>query len=135
MKSPLKEIVLRGNDPTGHGYYGAKRGNSKHKGVDIVAKPNEDVFTPIHGVITKLGYPYAKNLKFRYVEITNDTYRIRLMYVSPKKISVGNRVFEGQKIGKAQDIASYWNPKMKNHIHVEAYKNGLLTDVEPLIIK
>lgn len=84
MKNPLKTIELRGNDPTGHGYYGAKRGNRKHKGVDYVAKPKDEVFSPIDGIVTKLGYPYYGNLNFRYVEITNDTYRVRLMYVFPK---------------------------------------------------
>lgn len=133
MKDILKKIKLRGNDPTGHGYFGAKRGNRKHKGLDLVTKPREDVFSPINGVITKLGYPYANNLDFRYVEITNDIYRVRIMYCKPINIYVHQRIFEGQKIGEAQDIASYWNPKMKNHIHLEVYKHGLLTDPEPLV--
>ena len=134
MNIILKEIELRGNDPTGHGYYGAKRGNRKHKGLDLVAVPLTDVFSPIDGVITKLGYPYAGNLTFRYVEITNDIYRVRVMYCQPKSLVVGKRVFEADKIGEVQDIAKYWNPKMKNHIHFEVYKHGLLTDPEPLIL-
>ena len=133
MRKVLKKIELRGNDPTGHGYYGAKRGNRKHKGVDLVTKPDDDVFSPISGVITKIGYPYAGNMIMRYIEITNDIYRIRIMYCQPYKISVNDRVFEGGKIGEAQDIAAYWSSKMKNHIHIECYKHGLLTDFEPLL--
>ena len=133
MREILSKIELRGNDPTGHGYYGAKRGNRKHKGLDLVTVPNEDVCSPIDGVITKLGYPYANNLEFRYVEITNDIYRIRVMYCKPIDVFVDQRIFKGNKIGEAQDIAGYWNPKMKNHIHLEVYKNGLLTDAEPLL--
>lgn len=134
MKSILKDIVLRGNDPTGYGHYGAKRGNRKHKGLDLVAEPLTDVFSPINGQITKIGYPYSGNLNFRYIEITNDVYRVRIMYCQPKNIIKGRRIFEGDKIGEVQDIAGYWNPKMKNHIHYEVYKHGLLTDPEPLIL-
>lgn len=134
MKSILNNIELRGDDPTGYGHYGAKRGNRKHKGLDLVGKPLTDVFSPIDGMITKLGYPYHGNLNFRYVEITNDIYRVRIMYCQPKSILVGRRVFEGDKIGEVQDVAGYWNPKMKNHIHFEVYKHGLLTDPEPLIL-
>ena len=133
LESPLSKIELRGNDPTGHGYYGAKRGNRKHKGLDIVSTPKEPVYSLIDGVVTKIGYPYAGNLTFRYVEVTNDIYRVRVMYIFPKNISVGDRVFQGQQIGEAQDIASFWNPRMKNHIHIEVYKNGLLTDPEPIL--
>ena len=134
LSQPLNKIILRGNDPTGHGYYGAKRGNRKHKGLDLVSPPKEVVNSLIDGVVTKIGYPYASNLTFRYVEVTNDTYRIRVMYIFPKNISVGDRVFEGQQIGETQDVAGFWNPRMKNHIHIEVYKNGLLTDPEPLLV-
>ncbi len=134
MKRILKKIELRGNDPTGHGYYGAKRGNRKHKGLDLVAKPLTPVYSPISGVITKIGYPYSGNLHFRYIEITNDTYRVRIMYCQPKNISLRRRIFEGDKIGEVQDIAGHWDSRMKNHIHFEVYKHGLLTDPEPLII-
>lgn len=135
MVSPVKEIKLRGEDPTGHGYYGAKRGTKKHKGLDIVTNPKEVILAPIHGFVTKIGYPYSFALQFRYVEITNDVYRVRLMYVSPKpSLKKGQRVFAGDVIGNAQDIASYWDENMLNHIHFEVYKHGLLTDPEPLLI-
>lgn len=133
MISPLEVIVLRGDDPTGHGYYGARRGAKKHRGLDLVAAPGDPTISPIHGVVSKLGYPYANALQFRYVEITGDIYRVRLMYVEPS-VKVGDRVFEGDQIGTVQDIASYWNPSMKNHVHYEVYKHGLLTDPEPLIL-
>lgn len=134
IAKPLKEIHLRGNDPTGHGYYGAKRGTRKHKGLDLVSKPKDVVSSLIDGVVTKIGYPYAGNLTFRYVDVSNDVYRVRVMYIFPKNISVGDRVFAGQQIGETQDISSFWNPRMINHIHIEVYKNGLLTDPEPLIL-
>lgn len=133
MISPIEKIVLRGNDPTGHGYYGARRGTRKHKGLDLVASPGDLTISPIHGQVSKIGYPYANALQFRYVEITGDVYRVRLMYVEPS-VKIGDRVFEGDPVGRVQDIASHWNPVMKNHVHLEVYKHGLLTDPEPLII-
>lgn len=136
MKSPLDILVLRGNDPTGHGYYGAKRGIKKHKGVDLVAKPNDCVYSPIHGVITRVGQVYSDdiNTDFKLIEIMNDVYRIKLMYVSLEGVKIGQRIFEGDLIGKVQDISGFWDPKMINHIHFEVYKHGLLTDGEPLLI-
>lgn len=143
---PLEKIILRGNDPTGHGYYGAKRsGGRRHKGVDLVCNLGDNVLAPISGKVTKVGYPYSFNLSFRYVEISNDTYRVRLMYVSPD-VELGDHVAKYQVIGYAQDIAAYWNGRsiipsvfktkslMTNHIHFEVYKNTLLTDPEPLLI-
>lgn len=56
---PLSKIELRGNDPTGAGWYGAKRGSRKHKGLDLVAKPGTPVMSPINGHVSKIGYPYA----------------------------------------------------------------------------
>lgn len=132
MRSPLEILIFRGNDPTGHGYYGAKRGTKKHKGVDLVSIPEEDVFASIHGIVTKLGQVYKKPAKFKYVEITNDVYRIRLMYCKPS-VKLNQRIFECDIIGNAQDIAGYWNSKMKNHIHMVVYKHGLLTDAEPIL--
>lgn len=134
LHPPTKKTILRGNDPTGHGYYGARRGKRKHKGLDLVSQPKDVVNSLIDGVVTKIGYPYAGNLTFRYVEVTNDTYRIRVMYIKPVGLKVGDRVFAGQHIGETQDIAGYWNPRMLNHIHIEVYKNGLLTDPEPIIL-
>lgn len=135
MKAIYTKKQLRGNDPTGHGYYGAKRGKRKHKGLDIVMKPNDEVTSFIDGYVTKIGYPYKNNLKFRYIEITNDVYVIRIMYMSPKNMSIGDKVYIGDVIGVAQDVAGYWNSRMKNHIHIEIKKHGLQTDPEPLIVK
>lgn len=137
MIPPVKILELRGNDPTGHGYYGAKRGTRKHKGVDVLSTPGEPCLAPFAGVITKYGYVYknpkAGKPKMRYVEITGPVYRTWLMY-STLTARVGDRIFEGEVYGKAQDVSGYWGGSMRNHIHMQVWKNGLLTDPEPLII-
>ena len=137
LKLPVKELEFRGADPTGYGWYGAAGGSRKHKGVDIISLPKEDVTSPIHGTVTKYGYVY-KNPKedkpaMRYVEITSDMYRVWLMYVTLEDGLLGERVFEGDLIGKAQDVSDYWGGSMRNHIHVQVWKFGLLTDPEPLL--
>jgi hypothetical protein len=44
----------------------------------------------------------------------------------------GGHIIEADCVGILQDIAGYWGGGMKNHLHIEVYKNGLLTDPEPL---
>jgi len=132
--NPLKYYRPRLNDPTGLGHYGAKRGTRKHKGFDLEAKPGSNVTSPICGTVTKLGYCYNGDNHYRYVEVTGEVYRVRLLYVKPA-VKKGQVVFIGNKVGTAQDISKKWSSLMHPHIHVEVYKYGLLTDPEPLIIK
>ena len=143
MHKPLAKIIDRGNDPTGYGHFGAKRGSRKHRGHDIVSIPGESVVSMIEGTVTKIGYPYSGSAAshLRYVEVSNDTYRIRLMYLTPTdKIKVGDYVCEGDRIGYASEIAKYHNRNKKkgqalmiNHTHVELYKNGILIDPKPYL--
>lgn len=136
MKSPVKFLEFRGDDPTGHGYYGAKRGTRKHKGVDVLSTAGEPTMAPFAGVITKYGWVYknhkAGKEKMRYVEITGPVYRTWLMYSTLAK-KIGDRIFEGEVYGVAQDVSEYWGGSMRNHIHIQVWKHGLLTDPEPLL--
>jgi hypothetical protein len=127
-------MVLRGLDPTGHGYYGAKRGKRKHKGLDLLADPGVTIYAPIDGEITKHGQVYKTEItdQFKYIEITGPIYRVRILYCGPE-ITVGLNVHRCQAIGAVQDVAGFWGGSMKNHAHLEIYKHGLLTDPEPLI--
>lgn len=131
MKSPTTRLKLRGNDPKGHGYYGASRGIRKHKGTDYVAEPGEAIFACVSGKV-RIGNVYATSSKMKLVEITGDEFRIKQMYVYPY-VKNGAFVKAGQFIGVAQDIAGYHKSTMINHVHVSVWKNGLLTDPEPLI--
>lgn len=132
MYAPLNEMILRGADPTGFGWYGAKRGTRKHKGLDVLADPGESIFSPITGFITKIGTVYKHTTEFKYIEVSNDIYRIRLMYGINKLVYINQRISGLEIIGEVQDVAGHWGNGMKNHIHIEVYKNGLLTDPEPL---
>lgn len=133
MKAPLEELIPRDYDPRGAGWYGASRGTRKHKGFDFVADPGTTVFSPINGFVSKIGQAYVNPARFKYIEISNDIYRIRLMYSKPAfELGLNDRVTAGQELGMVQDIAGHWGGGMLNHLHVEVYKHGLLTDPEPL---
>ena len=133
--SPLLVTIPRRDDPTGHGDYGMPRGTRKHKGFDLLADPGTDVCLPMDGFITKIGYPYVGDMVLRYIEITNHTYRWRLYYCKPiKGLQVNDRMNRGDKCGIVQNVSKKHGGQMLNHIHIELYKNGLLTDPEPLLL-
>ena len=136
MVAPIDTIIERGRDPRGHGDYGMPRGAKKHNGWDIVGIPGTIIKSPISGVISKHGIMYDFAPQFRYVEITNETYRFRLGYSEIlNDLKVGQHIFKADCISVLQNIAGYWGGGMKNHLHIECYKNGKLTDPEPLFIK
>ena len=123
----------RGRDAKGHGDFGMPRGGRKHRGWDVVGEPGAQIKAPFSGQITKYGYMYRNVPEFRYVEITGETYRIRLGYSELNAgLKVGDFINEADCVSILQDIASYWRGGMQNHLHIEIYKNGLLTDPEPL---
>ena len=126
------ESVLpkRGTDDWGSGAFGANRGDRTHKGIDYACYPATVILSPVSGECTKLGYPYADDLAFRYVQITDsEGWNHRFFYVEPS-IDVGEPVQEMEIIGTAQDIAGRYNEPnkiMRNHIHYE-----ILVDGEPI---
>ena len=138
MKPPLKNICLRGADPTGNGWYGASRGSREHEGVDYIGQVGDDVFACETGKI-RVGQVYSNPAKahFKLIEIKGtrpepDNYRVKQMYVKPEVIT-GDFVKEGDKIGTLQGVGDFYGDGMPNHCHISVWKNGLLTDPEPLI--
>lgn len=110
------------NDPAGDGHYGARRGDRKHKGIDFLCEPQAPVLSPVEGVVTKYGYCYGEDLRWRYVEITTpDQLRHRLFYVEPTaRFAIGDKVTPSLVIGYAQDISvRYPGEGMLAHIHYE----------------
>ncbi|CCQ75673.1 M23 family metallopeptidase [Magnetospira sp. QH-2] len=123
LASPVPGGAIRSPDAMGDGRYGASRdgGKRNHQGVDIVANPGQDVTSTVDGTVTKLGYPYANDKSYRYVEIqTKDGYVVRHFYVNPGNLKPGQAVVAGKtKIGTVQDLSKRYPKGMTNHIHVE----------------
>lgn len=139
MHKPLNKIINRGNDPTGFGHFGAKRGNRTHKGHDLKSIPGENVFSMIDGTITKYGYMYQNALQFRYFDVLSHDKKIkvRISYIEKHSLfKVGMNVCAGDRFAFAQNIAKYHNRNKKgkkkklmiNHIHIEIRVNGKLVD-------
>lgn len=133
LHSPTKCTILRDSDKTGNGWYGAKRGNRKHEGTDYVVTPGEVIFACDSGKI-RIGNVYSYSTEMKLVEITNKMFKIKQMYILPFVMD-GEEVKKGQPIGYAQDVAKFHHSaEMKPHVHISVWKNGLLTDPEPIII-
>ena len=137
LSSPTKCTILRDADQTGNGWFGAKRGNRLHEGVDYVVTPGEPIYACCAGIV-RIGNVYSYSTKMKLVEIKGEIsvhkVKVKQMYVLPN-VKDGDMVEKGQFIGYAQDVAKFHNSNtMKPHVHISVWKNGLLTDPEPIII-
>lgn len=125
------KLNRRVQDGFGKGHWGARRGISTHKGVDLICRPHELVKAPITGIITKHGtvYPEPRRSEFRYVEITHKSgWKVRLHYVTTGAgagdLAVGGYMQKGKVCGITQDIGGFYTngkKKMLNHIHFEVW--------------
>lgn len=140
-----EECEIR-NDPTGDGHFGASRGKREHNGTDFLCQPGGVVVSPVHGLITKIGYPYGSGYgglkvegdekSFRYVQVTTDNdipekrKHHRIFYIEAQ-VSLGQLVRPGNMVGVAMDVSKRYPEKdeegevidgtslMKPHLHYE----------------
>lgn len=109
---------VRAPDAHGSGAYNAPRGSRKHKGVDFAAWPDSACLALVKGTVTKLGYPYADDLSYRYVEITdNGGFRGRYFYLDPA-VELGDIVDCRTVIGHVQPLQDRY-PEITPHVHFE----------------
>jgi len=118
---------LRNTDAYGSGAFGASRGTRTHAGIDMAAQPGDEVVAPCDGRVVHIGVAYYGSLLGSlHIQGTGQfaDVRVKLLYVDADDGLTGS-VTKGQKIGIAQDVASYWHMKspksgtMRNHIHME----------------
>lgn len=148
----MKILLLKGydeceirSDSAGDGHFGARRGDHTHTGVDFVCKPGGVVTSPVHGMVTKLGYPYASGYggvsdpvaerPYRYVQITvgDGVAQVkkhhRVFYIDPS-VKLGQLVRPGNMIGSAMDVSLRYpkeeedDDEMTPHIHLEIMLKG-----------
>ena len=113
IKAPTREADIHGM-----GHYHAPRGRRLHNGIDKAVWPKSIVLAIHPGTVTKLGYPYADHLEYRYVEVTNPQgLRFRYFYVEPM-VDVGDIILQHQEIGTVQDLESLY-PGITPHVHFE----------------
>lgn len=110
-------------DSKGNGNYSASRagGSREHKGIDLVVKPGEKVYSPFAGTLIRLENAYvAGGLIFQGVKIftDDDKLEVDILYIIPT-VATNQIVSKGQLIGYAQDISAAYGSAMIPHIHVE----------------
>ena len=130
----LKGYELRGDDPTGHGHYGARRsGGRRHKGLDLKATPRTSFNAPFDCVIIRKGYVYGGDTRYRLAEIKGvgqfKDLTAKVMYLTD--FDVTDKVIRrGRALGTVQDLSARHGTKMINHVHFELYRSGVLINPE-----
>ena len=115
----VTEMNIR-DDSAGEGHFGAPRGTRSHVGEDSLCTPGAGILSPCNGTVTKHGYCYNGDFKYRYVEITEQCgLRHRLFYVLPCW-QLLDACTVNDVVGIAQDISERYPGKgMKPHVHYE----------------
>jgi hypothetical protein len=123
----------RGVDKWGSGEFGAPRGKRTHAGIDYRCRPTSQILSPCIGIVTKLGYPYADDLSFRYIEIKReDNLFFRVFYVKPL-VEVFELVEFDTIIGTSQSLTGRY-PDITEHVHFEIKdEDGVLIDPKELL--
>jgi murein DD-endopeptidase MepM/ murein hydrolase activator NlpD len=128
---------MRGVDAYGSGEFHADRDGGKrvHEGADYVAAPNATIYAPITGIVTKIGYAYAKQTTLTFVELTNQATALvsRVLYVDPS-VTVGQQVEAGKPIGFAENLQKRYRG-ITNHVHVQITANRMYLDPANLLPK
>ena len=106
------------SDSAGDGHWQAMRGGRRHKGVDFLCDPGQDVLAPIKGFILRTAHPYGDDLSWKGIVIQGDWCRIKMYYLDPF-VRIGRQVVQGESIGKAQNISLRYSEGMRPHIHLE----------------
>jgi murein DD-endopeptidase MepM/ murein hydrolase activator NlpD len=118
----------RGCDRKGCGHFGAPRGDHLHQGADYAVEPGQPIVAPLAGEVTEVGYPYGDDLSYRYIEIANGAYVVRVFYVAPaSSVIVRVRVRFGEIIGLQQPLGRRY-PGITEHVHIKVRYRGRIVD-------
>lgn len=122
-------LPQRTQDVHGSGEWQASRGTRRHNGIDLSCYPGTLIFSPVSGVVTKLGYPYRDDLSYRYVQVTDDSQLDhRFFYILPA-LEMGSLCTAGETVlGEAQDLRGRY-AGITNHVHYEVKRGD--TYLEP----
>ena len=113
------KLPERGVDHYGSGKFGAPRGNHDHHGIDYSCPPGAIVYSPVEGIVSKLGYPYSNDLSYRYVQVTDEADHLyRVFYIEPL-VDLEEEVDTETAIGICQDLTTRYQNGITNHVHLE----------------
>ena len=137
ISNPVDKVVLSGtkprpkNAPTGtflRPYYGSvtsrfgSRWGRQHQGVDIGGTTGDPIKASDGGTVTYAGWNggYGKFIKIKH----DNGYETYYGHLSAINVSVGQKVAQGQTIGKLGNTGRSTGP----HLHFEIRKNGVPCD-------
>ncbi len=124
---PTASFKVR-SDSKGDGEFGASRGDRMHLGLDLEVVPNFDVvYSMIDGKLDRIVYPYANDLSYTGLQLTNEFVKVYYFYCKPYHELVGLAVGAGQPIAKPQDISEKYGEEMTPHIHVQVWVKAFQT--------
>ena len=129
MSTSFYSLPKRKCDDQGCGWFDASRGSRKHKGIDLACNPGTAICSPVNGVVTKLGWPYADNASIRYVQVTSGNYKYRVFYVNPN-VKEGDHVTVHDVIGASQELSSMADGGTQ-HVHFEIMRGEEYIDPTP----
>jgi murein DD-endopeptidase MepM/ murein hydrolase activator NlpD len=128
---PIARPIVRSqrsrvHDRFGSGQFGVSRdgGRRFHQGLDIVTRPNEEISSPIDGLVIREAKPYRDDPSMLGVVIRGngawEGYQVKIFYA---KGLLSGPVSAGQTVAVAQDLALKY-PGITNHVHVEVTFRG-----------
>lgn len=111
-------LPIRQPDKHGDGKYKAPRGQRTHNGIDYACHAGTGIKALSDGVVSKVGYPYADDLSFRYIEVTDlQGYKVRYFYLDPYYWN-NDKVKAGDILGSVQTLQNRY-PGITDHCHLE----------------
>ena len=119
------------NDSSGGGSFGASRdgGTRAHNGTDLLVTPGQSIRTPFAATVVRYAIPYANDSRYSGVLLQGvgamAAYQVKIFYLSPT-VQPGQFLPQGAQVGTAQKISTKYGGGMKDHVHVEVYRNGTL---------
>jgi murein DD-endopeptidase MepM/ murein hydrolase activator NlpD len=131
IKEPVSKVIVIGTKtkplpgPTGgfirpvRGGYVTSRYSSGHRGVDMVVGFGSLVAASDGGTVIYAGFSgsYGNHVKIRH----SDGFVTLYAHLSSISVSYGDKIFQGQEIGKVGSTGRSTGP----HLHFEIIKNGV----------
>ncbi len=124
------------SDSGGDGHFGASRkrktGIGKHMGLDILSTPGQTVKAPISGRL-EISNPQNVHSGFNILSDDGKTI-VKVFYAKYDPSLVGKRVNAGDVVAIAQDLQmrGQYPANVKDHVHVEVFRNGVQVNPKPL---
>ncbi|MGG7036903.1 MAG: peptidoglycan DD-metalloendopeptidase family protein [Flavobacterium sp.] len=121
LKAPLKYINITSRY-TGHRFHPVQKIWKAHKGTDYAAPTGTPIMTTASGIVEQAGYTAGNG---NFVKVKHDgTYSTQYLHMSKILVKRGQRVTQGQVIGKVGSTGLSSGP----HVCYRFWKNGVQVD-------